>query len=79
MQDSDLIFILNEETDKPIRIIHDDYTTSIEDRNYIFTKKEKVIINSEEHLMKYITMKLREGYSVNINNKNSDTIVNIEL
>lgn len=79
MQDSNLIFTLNEEKDKPIKVIHDDYTTSIDGGNYIFTKKEKITINSEEHLMKYITMKLREGYSVNIINKNSDTTVNIEL
>ena len=79
MQDSDLIFILNEETDKPIKIIHDDYTTSIDGENYRFTKRKKVIINSEEQLMAYIAMKLREGCSMNINNKNSSITIDIEL
>lgn len=79
MEDSKLIFIINEKTDKPIKIVHDDYTANISDGNYIFSKKERVIISSEEQLIEYIIMKLREGYNVNINNKNSSVTIDIKL
>jgi hypothetical protein len=37
------------------------------------------MIKSEEHLIEYIRLKLREGFNINIiNNKNNATI-NIEL
>lgn len=72
-------FIINDMLDKPIKIIESGYTTDIVDDNYVFTKREHVVIKSEGHLMEYIRLKLREGFNINItNNKNSAT-VNIEL
>jgi len=74
MKNNEFEFIMEEIPDKPIKVVHSDYSTEVIDNNYVFSKKEYVVIQSEDQLIEYIRLKLREGFNVNINNNSSITI-----